>query len=125
MKASYIQEGNNLNYTNPTETAIEAGSVILFGGMVGIAACLIQPGETGTVATAGVWEMPKAAEKILMGDKLYYDSDSDAVTVKASVTQPKEGGADGETVSVPLSYIGFAAADAVAGDDTVKVALNR
>ena len=43
MKATYIQPGDTLDYTNPTESTIEAGTVIVFGSKAAIAAADIPP----------------------------------------------------------------------------------
>ncbi len=108
MKANYVTKGENINYTNPTDEAIEPGSVIILNGVAGIAACLIHPGELGTIATVGVWEMPKGTESINIGDKLYYNADSDIVTKTETAV-----------------YMGFAAEDSGESADIVRVALNR
>lgn len=112
MFAEFVARGENLNYVNPTDEAIHPGTLIVLGCIVGIAACRIEPGELGSVATTGVWELPKGSESVSMGDKLYYNSETDAVAVTA--------GDDSKS-----TYIGFAAAGAAEESDVVRVALNR
>ncbi len=108
MTAEYIQEGNNLDYTNATETAIAAGTLVVMGEICGIAACTIQPGETGVITTTGVWSLPKDDAAITAGAKVYYDDDAGEVTATASSN----------------TFIGIAAAAAAAGDTAAAVRLN-
>lgn len=109
MYAEYVKPGESLNYVNPTDDMIEPGAVIVLGSKIGIAACRIEPGELGAVATVGAWMMAKGNEAVSMGDKLYYNAESDTVTTT-------ESGA---------VYAGFAAEDSDAENDVVLVALNR
>lgn len=40
----------------------------------------IEPGEIGTVATTGSWNIPKDNTAIEIGEKVYYDSENDVAT---------------------------------------------
>ena len=108
MTAEYIQEGNNLDYTNSAETAVAAGTLIVMGEICGIAACTIQPGETGVISTTGVWSMPKDDAAITAGAKVYYDDDAGEVTATAGSN----------------TLVGIAAAAAATGDTVAVVRLN-
>ena len=108
MKATYIQPGDTLDYTNPTESTIEAGTLIVFPRGAAIAACDIAPGETGSATLKGVFEMEKAASAISLGAAVYYDATNDVAT----------------PTSTSNAYIGVAAAAADADATTVKVRLN-
>ena len=108
MKATYIQEGNNINYINLTETEIEAGSVIVFGVSVGIAASNIAPNEMGALAMKGIYEMPKDDTDIKAGSAVYYNKTADKVTSTAANN----------------TKIGIAAADAGTSAVTVNVKIN-
>lgn len=59
MKATYVQKGENINYKNPTEDKITLGTLIIIGAICAVAADDIEPGEIGTVATTGSWNVPK------------------------------------------------------------------
>ncbi len=77
MKAEYLQPGNNLDYENPSEEeAVEAGTVIVLGSIVGIAATYMEPGEIGSVATDGVWLFDTEETDVKQGDPVYYDAES-------------------------------------------------
>lgn len=121
MKAEYMQKGDTLNYTNPTEDFIAAGTLVIFGDICGIAATDMAPGQLGTIATKGVWEMTKDAVAIDGGDKVYYDKAKDVVTATASITTQKEGGTNETTNNV---FVGIATADAATSASTVFVRLN-
>ena len=107
MNATYVQEGKNLDYTNETEDIITAGTVIVLGTIVGVAATNIEPGEIGTIATTGVWEVAKDSNAITAGAIVYYNDESDVAT--ATTDEAK---------------LGIAIAEAAAEDGTVLVRLN-
>jgi predicted RecA/RadA family phage recombinase len=57
--ASYVQEGEYLDYT--AGSAIAAGDVVVIGSLVAVAPRPIASGETGAVAVDGVYSMPCAS----------------------------------------------------------------
>lgn len=107
MKANYVQEGNSLNYINPTETEIEAGTVIVFGVVCGVAATNIPSGELGSIAVSGAWTVPKDASDIKGGDAVYYDDSEDKATTTKKDTvlgyAIAAAGADATSVTVKLN----------------------
>lgn len=107
-KATYWQRGETLDFTNTTETKIEANTIMAVGDIVGVAGTDIGPGETGSLHIAGVFEMPKktASEEIAMGKKVYYDGSSGITATASSNT-----------------YAGIAAAATSATDDKILVKL--
>lgn len=129
MKAVYVQKGDTLDYINPTDTVIEAGTAIKMGMIFGVAATDIAPGERGTIATTGVWELPKDASAISAGENVIYDEEKDlisAMTVSepAAVVEGEQGSSDPqEVVAEDISFIGVAIADAAVTDSTVLVKL--
>lgn len=108
MKAEYQQKGETLNYTNPTDDFVEAGTLIIYGDICGIAATDIAPGQLGTIATTGAWRMPKDTAEITGGAKVYYDEENNVVTATASTN----------------TFVGIAIEDADATAATVAVRLN-
>lgn len=107
MKGTYIQKGDNLDYTNPTEETIEPGTLIFIGALAAVAAETIKPEETGAAATRGVFAFAKDTAEIAAGDKVYYDAAADTVT--ATETD---------------AAAGIAVKDAAADDTAVYVRLN-
>lgn len=107
MKAIYWQEGKNLDYTNSGNDKIEANTILVVGDIVGVAGMDIEAGETGTVITHGVFEMPKKdATAISQGAKVYFDT-TDGITATAGA----------------LKQAGYAAAPAAATDTKIMVKL--
>ena len=102
MKAEYQQN------TNPTDNFVEAGTLIIYGDICGIAATDIAPGQLGTIATTGAWRMPKDTAEITGGAKVYYDEENNVVTATASTN----------------TFVGIAIEDADATAATVAVRLN-
>lgn len=129
MKANYEQKGDNWDYANPTEEVIEAGTLVVMGDVVGIAATRILPGEIGTVATTGVWSVPKDTSEIAAGEHVVYDAENDVATV-LTVSEPITGdiGDDtlenAEVLSEAVQFIGVAVKDAATDAATVSVKLN-
>jgi len=105
-KATYWQRGETLDYTNGTNDAIEANTIMPLGTRLGVIGTPMQPGEKGTIAVTGVFEMPKDGGAIGAGETVYYDDTADAVT----------------TTTHPV-VAGYAAQAATAGDSVVLVKL--
>lgn len=73
-KAVYWSPGKALDFKNETDAVIEAESVVAMAGMIGVAGCSILPGETGSVAVSGVFEIKKTdAEEIAIGTAVAFD----------------------------------------------------
>lgn len=70
----FLQEGKILDYTNTGETAISYGEVIKGTDCIFVAAETIQPGLTGGMRAAGVFEFPSVkAAAFTVGQKVYWD----------------------------------------------------
>lgn len=107
MKALYVQEGNNINYINPTEETIAYGTVVVIGSVCGVAAADIPSDEEGVLITEGAFEITKDTSEVTIGAKVYYDAENDVATTTESDT-----------------VLGYAIADATADETTVLVKLN-
>lgn len=126
MKAEYIQAGKNWDYVNPTNETIAAGTVIIIGNVAAVAAADIPPGETGAVATTGIWALPKDNSVIAAGDKVFYDSENDVATIPAAV-QPKAEASDSSTTETETDspvFLGIASAAAPKDAGVVAIRLN-
>lgn len=109
-KATYIQPGNSLDYDNTTNKIIEAGSVLDLVTRIGVAGNTILPGEVGSIHMFGVFEITKTKnEPIKQGTALYFDG-------TGMVTDEKEG-------DKTFTPSGYAAHDAAATEETIKVKL--
>lgn len=114
-KATYVQQGETLDYKNGTSKKIEAGTVIPLVSRIGIAGCDIAAGDTGTVHVMGVFKIPKTKDTdIAMGTLVYFDG--------TGITSDADDGAESDaTVYVPA---GYAVSDAAAGDACVIIKLH-
>lgn len=71
MANNYQQDGATLDYHNAGVDAVSSGALVTVGGIAGVAHSDIPVGEWGTLHMAGVFVLPKAAEEIAAGQKLY------------------------------------------------------
>lgn len=112
-KATYLQRGEVLDFTNATADIIEAGSIIALGDHIGVAGTNINPGEVGSVHVVGCFEIAKttASDEIAQGATVYFDGTGITTTAPAGEGQ----------ITTP---IGYAAAASTATDATVLVKLN-
>ena len=78
MSARYIQKGESIDYR--PETDVRAQTIVPFPGFVGITRLDIRAGELGALAVTGVFESPKAAEAIDVGEAVYYDAENGVAT---------------------------------------------
>ncbi len=105
MSARYIQKGENIDYR--PETDVRAKTIVPFPGFVGITRLDIRAGELGALAVTGVFESPKAAEAIDVGEAVYYDAENGIATK--------------EKTSI---YLGVAVYNALASSEYVYFLLN-
>ena len=72
MATNYVQPGDVIQYTAGTDIA--AGAVVKIGAVLGVALNDIANGSTGSVATRGVFSVPKvSAAVIAQGESLTWD----------------------------------------------------
>jgi predicted RecA/RadA family phage recombinase len=104
---NYVQIGALIPVTAPAN--VVSGQGILIGSMFGVCTKSALSGETVTIETTGVVDLPKAASVTpAQGALVYWDGTNSVVTTTAS----------GNT------KIGVATVAAAAGDATVRVRLN-
>lgn len=108
MGATYIQDGNHIDYTPAADLA--AGDVVVQGELVGIADRALPAGQVGSLAVAGVFDVPKAAAlAFAAGAKVYWDV--------------ADGNANDDGVNNKL--LGKAIFAAAEADATVRVRLSQ
>lgn len=109
MNARFIQDGKYLDYTAATDVA--AGTVVIQGGIVGVANQPIASGATGAIATEGVFEVAKLSGSsgavFSAGDEVYWNADS--------------GYAQGSAAG--LTKLGLAVENVTSGGEIVRVKL--
>lgn len=111
MANSYISEGDRIDWTNGTGSAVSSGDVVQVGfKQLGVALADIASTAVGTVAVDGVFELAKASGAITQGAKLWWDAVAENV-----INAP----------TISSWFIGYAAKAAGSSDATVKVALEE
>ena len=109
MAKNYQQDGQTIDFENTGATDIQSGAVVQSGALVGVAHDTIPAGMWGVLHTTGVFALPKAAEAITVGQKLYLaDGKLTAAAGEADALNPFVGAA-------------WAAADAAAEDVPVRL----
>lgn len=81
MSAKYWQRGETIDYTATDDLA--NGDVVNLATRIGVAGDDIAAGETGAVHVVGVFEMPKAAAAVTVGQALYWDATAENITTAA------------------------------------------
>ena len=103
---NWIQNGNTVTVVAPADVLSGAG--LLVGTLFGLALSNALSGADVEISTNGVVDLPKAADVITQGAKVYWDDTAKNVT----------------TTSAGNTLIGCAIVDAAVGDGTVRVRLN-
>lgn len=78
----YIHKGDALDYTPSSD--VSAGSVIVVGSLVGIAANDIPANEQDAIQISGVWRLPKATGAVTVGASLYWDATNSKLTTTST-----------------------------------------
>lgn len=110
MGATYVQEGDFIDYTPTADTP--PGSVVVIGDLVGITKRLIAANTPGSLATEGVFDFPKTAgagSAISGGTKIYWDATNKVATATVGTNK----------------YLGKTIRDAADADTTVRVRLQQ
>jgi len=93
MTATYIHEGNSIDYTPAADVA--AGEVVVQGELVGIAKLDIPAGTLGALAVVGVFDLPKAtgaSTAIAEGLDVYWDESAKEATTNSDTGSNKRIG---------------------------------
>jgi len=88
MAKNYIQPGDHIVVENADvtdATAIASGDGVVIGSLFGVALVDIPVGESGAIATEGVWELAKvSAQAWTVGQRIYWAVGSGATTTAGS-----------------------------------------
>ena len=86
MATNYVSDGNVINWTNGTGSAVSSGDVVATGHCIGVALVDLANGATGSVALEGVFTVPKVSAAVfaqgrsLSGTRLASAFDDSAAT---------------------------------------------
>ena len=100
-----VRENRTINY-KPTTDPVKGGDLVVFPGMVAVAATDIAVDGLGACEVFGVYALPKkAGEAIAQGVRVYVDNGEITATESTTV-------------------VGVTWEDAAAGDETANVGIN-
>ena len=102
---NFIQPGKAIDVLVTASFTHASGDLVAIGSLIGVAATAGAPGATISIWTEGVFELPKAAGAIDVGDPVYYDASTGGVASSGSL------------------LVGVAVAGAEVLDKTVRVKL--
>lgn len=111
----YQDEDCAIDYT--PVAAVSVGDVIVLGTRVFIAPVDIAANAKGSLATEGIWRVPKITGAILVLDPIYWNPTGDPDNGTAGT------GAATKTPAAGAYFMGFAVEAAASSDDYVKLAL--
>ncbi len=103
---NFVQPGKTI--TVPAPAAVASGDAVFVGNLFGVAATDAAQDEDVEITTEGVFDLPKAAEDIDLGDPLYWDDTAGVLT----------------TTGTDNNLVGAAIAAALAADALVRIRLN-
>lgn len=85
---NYIQEGRMITVAAPA-AGVTSGDGVLIGALFGIASKTAAAGETVTIATEGVFDLPKLASAVIAaGDVVAWDDTAKQVNASAMGRYP-------------------------------------
>ena len=105
MMAVFVQRGESVDFTPSRD--VEAGEVLVFGGLPGVVKTPVKAGALGALALTGVYDVEKDASAVTAGDRLFWDGGRRLAT-------PAQGGV----------FFGLAAANSPASSPRARVILN-
>jgi len=73
MAKTYIQEGNVVTVTAPTN-GVKSGDVLVVGNLIGVCNIDAAEGAETELSLTGVWELPKASGQINAGAVVWWDT---------------------------------------------------
>jgi len=116
MSKRFIHDGESIDHTPSSN--INAGDLVVQGELVGFANLDIPANRPGALKVQGVFDVPKKAEALAVGVKVYWDADGDPVGGTAG------SGALTATATDNV-YVGKMAAAAVSGDSLGRVRFDQ
>ena len=105
MMAVFVQRGESVDFTPSRD--VEAGEVLVFGGLPGVVKTSVKAGALGALALTGVYDVEKDAVAVAAGDRLFWDG-----TRRLATTAPNG------------AFLGLAAANSPASSPRARVILN-
>ncbi len=113
MSKNFIQNAQSLTFVNSGAKIINSGDAVLVGNILAVATGDIAPGDTGILATEGVFRLPKiSANVITPGKALTWDISESALTISTAAAGDLTGaavawGAAANGATTVVAKIGF------------------
>lgn len=79
---NFIQNGEVIEVAAPA--AVASGDLVVVGSLIGVAVKAAASGEMVAIQLEGVFDLPKAAGAVAVGDKLYFDPVAKVLTKTSS-----------------------------------------
>ena len=105
MMAVFVQRGESVDFTPSRD--VDAGEVLVFGGLPGVVKTAVKAGALGALALTGVYDVEKDAVAVSAGDRLFWDG------TRRLATTVHNG-----------AFLGLAAANSPASSPRARVILN-
>ena len=105
MMAVFVQRGESVDFTPSRD--VDAGEVLVFGGLPGVVKTQVKAGALGALALTGVYDVEKDAVAVSAGDRLFWDE------ARRLATTAQNG-----------VFLGLAAANSPASSPRSRVILN-
>ena len=105
MMAVFVQRGESVDFTPSRD--VDAGEVLVFGGLPGVVKTPVKAGALGALALTGVYDVEKDAVAVSAGDRLFWDG------ARRLATTAQNG-----------AFLGLAAANSPASSPRARVILN-
>ena len=106
MMAVFVQRGESVDFTPSRD--VEAGEVLVFGGLPGVVKTPVRAGALGALALTGVYDVEKDGSEVRAGDRLFWDG------ARGPATAASAGGVS----------LGLAAANSPASSPRARAILN-
>ena len=105
MMAVFVQRGESVDFTPSRD--VDAGEVLVFGGLPGVVKTAVKAGALGALALTGVYDVEKDGSAVSAGDRLFWDEP------RRLATTAQDG-----------VFLGLAAANSPASAPRARVILN-
>lgn len=114
MQSKFVAPGHVIPFVADADYV--AGDVVVVDQLVGCVACNVANGDTGSLIVAGVQDFAKVTGAITAGEAVWWDEDGNP-----NVGDAGTGGADDTDDTGANKFLGYAIADALSGDQFVRV----
>ncbi|WP_059258974.1 DUF2190 family protein [Escherichia albertii] len=84
MSKNYVQDGTTVEWVNDSGKTVLSGELVVKENLIGVAHADIPQDGTGVLHTTGIFALPKEAEELTQGKRVYLRSDTATLTATES-----------------------------------------